>query len=695
MGIPWRRALWPLAAALLAALAWAGTAGAAVIAVNPGGPGQVELNKDRFVPGDTITLNGSGFTSYTGSAGDPILAVKINSGDLPPGWTFGGPDALSPAEVDAIVGEDVAAFKVRSDGSFSGWIEIPAGQGPWELHLRFLGGGFGTASPAVNAKKLVPTSYTHDIAIVERLTTGFTNTGVPPAFFPGTTLPSTGGALTLRGAGFTSGEAVTASVDGTPVTLSGTTVVDGDGLFEATAMIPAGLGDGTHTLTVTDGTITETKTLRVVSHAVTVLTPKVRPGGLIAVDATGFVGIAGTGQGLALNLAGTVINFDEDDPASVCPRADGTGAALVTGVVPSGTAAGAKALNVLAGRECIAGGTPVVTDPFGRNGAATVEIDPAAPVVTPAAATVTAGTRLVFTAQGFEAGRTVTVRFDRTVVGTLTADGAGKVAGSIPVRGTTAPGAHVLVLTTPEPAGAAARVQVAAAPAAKATITGGNPAPGGALNVSLSGFLRDDAEGGQRVAFKVDGGGPVLACIATDAAGAGAGTVPLPADLAPGAHVLNVLAGTACGDGTQPPGRSLQVPFAVPAPPAPPAPPAGGGTTPPAKKRVTAPALKTLTLANRGKRVKITLRKATPVRTVVTVTTAAKVKLKPRAKAAVLTLAKGVVKARGKVVTVALTAKGKRYLAGKAKGARVRVKVIRAPKGGVRATQTLTLRVAR
>ncbi|MFO6462626.1 MULTISPECIES: hypothetical protein [unclassified Aeromicrobium] len=85
-----------------------------------------------------------------------------------------------------------------------------------------------------------------------------------------------------------------------------------------------------------------------------------------------------------------------------------------------------------------------------------------------------------------------------------------------------------------------------------------------AVDVALRNYQRADGLGGQRVAFMVDGAGGVLACVQTDGEGDADATVPLPATaLAGGDHVLNVLAGSSCGDGPQPPARSTAVTFAV------------------------------------------------------------------------------------------------------------------------------------
>ncbi len=110
---------------------------------------------------------------------------------------------------------------------------------------------------------------------------------------------------------------------------------------------------------------------------------------------------------------------------------------------------------------------------------------------------------------------------------------------------------------------------------------------------------------------------------------------------------------------------------------------------------MTAPAALVPTLLNKATRMRVTLRGAAPARTVITVTTAARVRVAAKGPRTVVTLARGVVKAKGRAVTLTLTAKGKRLLAARATGTKLRVKVVRAPKGGAAATQTLVLRVRR
>src|SRR5690606_38235418 len=82
--------------------------------------------------------------------------------------------------------------------------------------------------------------------------------------------------------------------------------------------------------------------------------------------------------------------------------------------------------------------------------------------------------------------------------------------------------------------------------------------------------LVENGSAGQKVALKVtskDGyAGPVALCVTTDTRGDGTGTLNLPSDLPLGTYTLNALAGSACGDGPQLPGRSLQASFEVTTP---------------------------------------------------------------------------------------------------------------------------------
>ena len=85
--------------------------------------------------------------------------------------------------------------------------------------------------------------------------------------------------------------------------------------------------------------------------------------------------------------------------------------------------------------------------------------------------------------------------------------------------------------------------------------------------VSLRNFRAGDDGLGvpQKVAVKINGEGyeSAMTCITTDGFGKATGSAPLAADLPLGTYTLNALAGTACGAGSDMPGRSLQASFEV------------------------------------------------------------------------------------------------------------------------------------
>lgn len=102
---------------------------------------------------------------------------------------------------------------------------------------------------------------------------------------------------------------------------------------------------------------------------------------------------------------------------------------------------------------------------------------------------------------------------------------------------------------------------------ATAEVTSTSHHPGGTATVALKGYLKNGVFGGQRVALQIGESGAVTCFSQLDNTGAGTATVPIPAGLAPGEHELFVLAGSACGQGAEPPSRSITLPLSVTAQP--------------------------------------------------------------------------------------------------------------------------------
>lgn len=269
----------------------------------------------------------------------------------------------------------------------------------------------------------------------------------------------------------------------------------------------------------------------------------------------------------------------------------------------------------------------------------------------------------------------------------------------------------------------------AAHAAASGQITGSTVKhPGETVEFTLAGFLKNDTAGaGQKVAVKLDAGA-ILACIDTDATGAGSGSVALPGDVALGGHVVRLLTGTSCVTGggalTDPPARSIALEFTVeaeaqtpeptptptptptpeptpvptptPTPAAVPTPtPAAPAATPtptPAAAQVPAPP-KRVTSASKGTKLSLELDAGTGSATKVSVTSKSKVALTAKAKKKVLTLVKTatvkVTPGKATTVSLTLTADGKAILK-KLGTLSVVVKITAAD--GTSVTKTLVLR---
>lgn len=177
----------------------------------------------------------------------------------------------------------------------------------------------------------------------------------------------------------------------------------------------------------------------------------------------------------------------------------------------------------------------------------------------------------------------------------------------------------------------------------EAAITSTTHTAGGKLTVKLSNFKNATGVGGQAVAFKIDGAGDVLTCIQTDGDGNKTGDVPIPASITTGAHVLNVLAGTACGAGQQPPGRMIPLAFDV------------TDAADPTVARATGGSVNA-----KGTKVTLALKPGTAKTTKLVVKSKGKVKLPGAKKKQLITVAKGSVGAQTKV-TLSLTKTGKKY----------------------------------
>jgi hypothetical protein len=664
-----------LLAVLLAALPSAASA-APVTYDGPNGS-QVTLDPGAVLAGGRIAISGTGFIG-NGGAGNPLVAIKPDDDD--PAWTYGGTSAAGGPPDAAIW------FQVAGDGTWSGWIDVPADL-TGRHWLRVLSGAFSTGD---NVTGPISLQAYYDVA--DRVTLGATSVG--GTFYKGATFQAgTPSAITPRGLGFTPSTAVDVGLDGAPLAGAAiTTDAGGDFPTNARLTVPSGTTPGAHTLTFATGAVTATVPITVTGPASATLdTPSVRPGGRVAVTAGGFVGIAGAGQKVALKL--------EPQPVGACVTAGAGGAGVASAPVPSGLAPGTYTLRVLAGTSCVEGGEQ--NDLPGRMVPLTVTVAADAPTAT-APTLGSAGTTIGVSGTGFAAAEAVTVRLDGTAVGApVTAKGDGTVSTAVPVPASMTSGTHVVTLRS---ATAGAAATFAAVPAPAGVVTTARVTPGGALAFTLSGFVKGDGSGGQKVAVKVDSG-DTLACVQAGADGNGSGTITVPAATTPGAHTLRLLAGTACVQGgtvSEAPGRSVgvamtvealppasggDVPAPTPGPPAATPPPSGGQAPAPAVKPVVTAKVRKVSLKS-GKLV-LTLSGGSAGRVAVTVTTAGKVRLSSASKAKVVTLARATVTKAG-TVKLTLTRDGKTLLQRKGK-VKVKVRIAPTAEGGRAVTTTLTL----
>lgn len=439
-----------LAVAVLVAGCFAtAPAGAQTTVVDPAGTGaSVTIDKDEVAPGERIAISGSGFrvTENVNGGGQPIVAVRPYDFDLGPAWTAGGDDYYAEAPQE-ILNEAHMWFKTAPEGAdpnvvgFHGWIQVPADltkEGPiggsltGQHWLRILSGAFFTSSAGETGRKTGPITFTVPFTLVDNLSTGLT---VGPTFHPGSTFRP-GASITPRGRGFTPDADVTVRLDDTVI--AGTSITtDAEGGFpdSARVVLPASTTPGQHVLRFATGEVAHAIDITVTPPpSATLITPSVRPQGRFAFAFADYIGVAGTGQKVAIVV---------DEQVLACVQADATGAGSGTAVLPAGIGAGPRTVLFNAGLSCIApvpGQPPVVNDAPGVSVGASLTVDDAAPTVS-VPATATAGTDISVSGEGFPAGQSVEVTLaGAPVASTLTTDAQGRFSGSLTLPAAAADG---------------------------------------------------------------------------------------------------------------------------------------------------------------------------------------------------------------------------------------------------------------
>lgn len=712
-------------AAAAAALTLAPAAQAAEVTYNSGSGSTVTLRDqpigtpttpgDAFAPGAKIYLRGTGFIG-TGGTGFPQVAVKLN--DVDGELTYDGiTGAFEP---------NLPTFQTEPDGTWTGWVKLkdsiaptaPGASKPW---LRILSG-----VPSSGSNVTVPISYQAYFRVQADLESGFTNTA--GTYFPGSTItqgaigvaaPSGanpanpgGPAFTLVGAAgkLDANEPITATLDGAPLTVNnaGTATAattDGSGAFRAWSSLPA-TTNGERILKVSTSTKSEEITLKTVAHAATLQSPNVRPGGTALVTGTGFVGIDGKGQKVALvgrgpNAAGTVT----DDAVLACEQADASGAVTLTATIHPTAAVGTPGptgpiLRVAAGTNCV---PPLVSQPLPRFlPTVGLTISANAPQAGTTFTRGSVGNAFPVTGSGFAAGEAVQTKIDGANAGApLTANANGEISGNVVLPAGVEPGKKILTFVGTTSTVAADAIE--AIPAAAVVLQKAGPfAAGDKIEFDLIGFVRgfarEDGSTGQKVAIRFDAGRELLGCFATNDKGIAAGSFTIPAGTADGEHSITLLAGSACvsGASNDAPSRSIAVKFEVKNPVVPQPQPAAPQPTTPKPTTPVGPAGQrpaSLKLSGTTKlKLKLDAGQATKVK--VSVKTKSKTAVSGKGKKKIVTLVKSTtvrpVVGKARTVTLKLTADAKKLLK-RLKAIKVVITVD--PDGtGATTTRTITLR---
>jgi len=246
--------------------------------------------------GDTVTVSGTGFATSSSVTiyFDAVsrTTTTTNSSGTFSATTFAIPEASRGTHTvkaqDGSANNDTATFTVSAS------ITINPTSGPSGTNVTITGDGFGASRPVTitysgTAVTTNPPSVTTNSAgyftatfaapvgaagtyAVEANDGTATATAIFVSTTDATISPTTsttapgnvGMSLTITGVGFTPSHAITITYTSDPVVFTTTSLADGS--FSYTLTVPPSLG-GTHTITVTDGTITKTFTFVMESNA--------------------------------------------------------------------------------------------------------------------------------------------------------------------------------------------------------------------------------------------------------------------------------------------------------------------------------------------------------------------------------------------------------------------------------------------
>ncbi|MDF1486998.1 hypothetical protein [Tessaracoccus caeni] len=383
----------------------------------------ITLSSTKIKPGETIQISGTGFTPIQGSTGDPLVAVRPYDFDNGPAWTVGGTDAHFPANPSVPPASEAKYWFVthHETGTFSGTLTAPSGLtaagplGNGQHWLRILSGAFFTST---GDRLTNPITFQVPFTVAQRKAElGLTS---PTNVFQAGTIFRPGAQVTLRGEDFAPNQALEVAVVGTSISTTVTTDAEGSLPASARLALPADIALGAQVLRIgTGGEAVSVPFTVVAPPTATVVTSVVRPGGTIAYDLTGYIGVGGAAQKVAVVVSEQVL---------ACIQTDAKGAASGTVTLPT-TIADAVTVGFNVGLSCLLPPTGVINDqPISRI-APTLTVSDTAPAISVAEGSV--GSSIAVVGSGFTANADVQVTLGSHSAGTLRADASGAVSGSV------------------------------------------------------------------------------------------------------------------------------------------------------------------------------------------------------------------------------------------------------------------------
>jgi hypothetical protein len=334
---------------------------------------------------------------------------------------------------------------------------------------------------------------------------------VIPAITISPTSGNVGTTVTVSGTGFAGSKSITATFNGVPVTLSGTTSTGSTGSFSGTTFTVPASTTGAKTVVITDASSNQGSATFTVNPAITLSPTSGNVGSSVTVTGSGFA----ASSTVTINYDGVV---QTTSPATVTTSSSGAFSASFS--VPAS----------------VVGAHTVSASDGSSSSSATFTVTQS---ITLAPTSGSVGSSVTVTGSGFAGSKTVTIKFGSTtmttVPSTVTTDAYGSFSASFTVPAATAGGKTV---TATDAGSNSASATFTVTPAITLSPTSGNV--GTTVTVSGTGFTASSAITGKFAGSTVTLSGTTT----TDSSGSfSAATFTVPASAA-GGQVVTITDGS-------------------------------------------------------------------------------------------------------------------------------------------------------